>query len=427
MADGIKEVKLPPIEPTTPKSSAFDPKMFESVKQRANIPAEIQKEPDENIRLDSKKMKDLADGVRDPQEEVNARLLAEEMEEQQKALEKSPKKITEKPKVEDEEEDSTKVTKTDDDTEEVAKEVDEEEEKPTLKPLKIERKDLTKKIALTEEEELAKFDEESLPFAKKMAREARQWVLSQFNKKDKAIEEAKKVVAPVRKEGELPDSYYLHDKAYMLDPQWEQGVGAVQAVKGELGYWEGEFAKLRAGEASWTYKERMQDGSIREQTVEANPQSEAFLIKKIGEASAFVNQQTAALNNVAANYKARTAQAMQAIKQVEDNFFPQFADEKNLKAHKLFEPVNMMLNQKGMSQIVPTGLFTKLFLHSQDQQDYIAELEKAAGKEQSEDKVVIKSSDFKGGETGKRKIMDDDDKPFDPDAFRKAKAKRGIS
>ena len=404
MPEGITEVKLDPIG-NKPISSAFDPKIFEQAKERGTTaPPPI---PDFTPAKESTLGKDEANFIADEMikgQKENEELLKKEEEEAKKKETKVEKE--EEKEVEEEEE----------------KEI-EEETKPKLKPLKLEKKEIKK--SLTEEEELAKFDEESLPFAKKMDRSARQWVLSQLSKKDKVIEETKKNVSPARKEGELPDSYYLHDKAYLLDPQYDQSLNIVNQVQRELAYWEQQFAKVRTGEKEWDDVVVGANGQLVQIKRESNAASESDLIKRINHANTLVQQHTGMLNYLATNYKTKVADAMTKVKSVEDEFFPQFSEEKNLKSHKFFEPVNTLLAAKGMSQLVPASLFQKLFLHAQDQQEYIEELEAAQGKENIDDKIKKNpgSKDFKGGEGGKKKSGEEDG--FDFGAFEKAKKSRG--
>ena len=397
--ENVIEVDLPPIG-NKPISSAFDPSIFEAIKAGTNVKApEV---PD--FKTDERPKPS------EREQEQDAKLLADELEAEQKKMEKLP-------------EPAKKVKAAEPEVEpEVTPEEPEEEPKPALKPFKLEKKGSVK--TLTEEEELAKFDEESLPFAKKMAREARQWVLSQLSKKDKIIEESKKVAAQP-KEGQLPDSYYMHDKAYLLDPQWEQSVGVMTQAQQELGYWEQQFAKIRNGDAQWDDLMIGQDGRLQGIKREANAQSEADLIKRINHANTLVQQHQAALNHLQTNYKQRVSQALSGVAQVENEFFPQFADDKAFKSHKLHDPVEALLTQKGMNKLVPASLFKKLMIHAQEQQEYISELEAKGVDTSIDDKIKAQptSRDFKGGETGKKVV----EGGFDPSAFEKLKKQRGYS
>ena len=119
------------------------------------------------------------------------------------------------------------------------------------------------------------------------------------------------------------------------------------------------------------------------------------------------------------------AAGMEGLKTVENQFFPQFAEEKALKEHKSYKAIEQMLTTKGLGQVVPSSLFTKLFLAAQDMQEYIAELEGEKGETKEEVKAAPTSSDFKGG-VGKKsgKASNPDEKAFDANEFERIKAMR---
>jgi len=395
----MPEVQLPPLDAKTPITGAFDPKLFEQAKA-GTLPVVVPK----------------------AEEEAEARLLAEEKESRQK--EDAEDEVKRK------KEEEAKKLKEDkkEEVEEEEEEVEKEEEKPTkLKVLgKIDKKIGQQQKALTEEEELAKFNEEGLPFAKKMSRDARQWVLKQLSDKDKTIEESKTKVIP-KKEGDLPDSYYLHKEAYVLDPQYQQSVGVVSQAQKELSYWKSQFAKVRNGDKEWEDLMVDAQGNIQAFKRNSDADAETELIGRINHANTLVQQHMGAINYLKTNYQGKVKQAFEGIKKVEDEFFPQFSDEKNLKEHALYEPISSLMASKGMNQLVPSSLFTKLFVHSQDQQAYIEELESELGKnkeEISEVKPPPSSKEHKGG-IGKKVAKTGEEKGFNMDEFIKIKRDRG--
>ena len=415
------EVKLPPIDAAkTPPSSAFDPSIFAARKEGTIIPPEPvrEAEPDKAVTPAPATTPIVSEA-----EKQAANLLAEEMEQQQKRDDELKRAAEEAEKEKKDEESDTekgkKVEKKDEVEVEQEKETEVVEEKPELKPLQRKTKP-----APTEEEELGEFPEDLQPFAKKMARDARQKVLSKFKQYETDLAEAK-AKGGVRQDG-LPESYFMHEKGYTLDPAYDQSNKVLSQAQWEANYWKGEFAKVRAGEKQWNDLALNAQGQLVTVPRDADAMSETDLITRIGQANTLVQQHTANLNYLAQSHKQRMEKGMSGIREMENQFFPQFSEEKAFKAHKKFAAIDGLLSTRGMKSVVPTSTFTKLFLAAQDMEEYIAELE-AKGAKPVEEETTTKAptaAAHKGGVGKKSGSEDPNDKPLG-DAFERRKREAG--
>ena len=178
-------------------------------------------------------------------------------------------------------------------------------------------------------------DEPLRPHFKKMSNEA-------FNALKPVIAEAKKVkeekaqleqALAAAKKGGLPDSYYEHEMAYVLTPEFAQKSNDAQMAASVLEHWRTQFAKVRGGENE--YVPLVQDAQGRltlGQPVPVDRNTEAML----AEYHQWANQQylnaQAKLSALSETHKERAGQFKSWLSSMEEQAFPHISKNDQLKA-----------------------------------------------------------------------------------------------
>jgi hypothetical protein len=390
----IQEIKLNGGEPisksTRPLSSSFDMNEFMKAKGEEIVDKAPQVLAPGNDTSDLDKEEQKAGYVKKTEDTQEDSKLSSDKSYEQEFKGAKPavdEPLAKKFGADDEEEVPNK------ESEEVKGEAGEEEEE--LKPLVDKRKEVVE----TEEEEEESSSVETVkttakilpgvdleafgddykkaePFLKNMSKEARQFFSARIKEQKTALAEVKKS-GPVN--GQLPPAYYEHPDAYVLAPEYQQSVASLQNLTNELTHWQKQYAAVKAGK-DWINKEADANGNIVDVKVPAaeNAEDEAkyelYLAGQIQKGNQYVGHHQSVIQNLRQGFKTIVQQKLGVLKNIEDTLFPDFKDEKALANNKHYNLMHKTLSSKGMTA-VPPSIFNKLYAHSMQREEYIAELE----------------------------------------------------
>lgn len=207
---------------------------------------------------------------------------------------------------------------------------------------------------------------------KKMSQDAREFVQARLKEngelRAKNTELETKVKAGI--EG-LPQSYYEHQNAFILDPKYGESAKQENLIAGELNHWKAQFAKIRAGD-KW---QDMQNGRLVELDADAN--SELYVSEIIARGNAMIQQEHLKQQGLQGSFKQQFEARVAGMRSIEDQYFPDMKDEKTLKpeAKKYYDIMKGVLKERGMENDALAGIVTKLYTHHMNREEYIKDIE----------------------------------------------------
>jgi hypothetical protein len=181
---------------------------------------------------------------------------------------------------------------------------------------------------------------------------------------------------------------------------------------------------VREGEKEWQDLGVDADGKLIAIPRAPSAEAETYLLGKLQHADQVINNHKQRVGYIQHNFKGIVEQAFGTIKTLETQLFPQFADPEATKNNTHIQTMTKTLESRQLNKTPLSSMFTKLYAHSREQQDYIAELEaKVNGGQFAKKDLGLNSSDF-SGDGGTGKVLTGDDKPFRMDDFEKIKMGR---
>lgn len=177
-------------------------------------------------------------------------------------------------------------------------------------------------------------DEPLRPLFKNMSNES-------FNALKPLILEAKQNKAKVTelttaledaKKGKIPDSYYEHDMAYVLTPEFADVSAAVDTAQSVHSHWERQLSDVRSGAESYIPLVRDQQGNIvTGQPIKVDKDTLTKLEGVRNEIQQYYLGQKARLDQIATTHKQQVAGNKAWINDFIANSFPVFAKDEVLK------------------------------------------------------------------------------------------------
>lgn len=195
----------------------------------------------------------------------------------------------------------------------VEKEIDQEEEEEVEKPREKKVKEQVAK------RDYSQFDSADVPILKQMGNAA-------FNRVKDVFKELKELKSkPAKKEGDLPDNYYSHPDAYVLDPKYKETSGLLSISEQIQRHWKAqEFNISKNGKISdLGYNQKtgqLEYGAERDATKEDVIMVEDLLTKARDQ----VSDVRSKLKEITTGFKSKMEQDVQIIKKSEAQFFPEF-------------------------------------------------------------------------------------------------------
>lgn len=181
-------------------------------------------------------------------------------------------------------------------------------------------------------------DEAHIPAFKNMSKEAFAEIKPLYLERKQLEVKVKELDAQlkVKPKSGLPEQYYEHPDAYVLDPQYNKAQQLAQELDLEKNFYKEQLAALKEGELisdlSWDEKQ----GYTKSQPRKATKQDEANLIDMIQDANIKKSQVVKSIVEQKNGFKQRHQQAATSVKKAEADFFPFYEDKngKPYQAHK---------------------------------------------------------------------------------------------
>lgn len=174
--------------------------------------------------------------------------------------------------------------------------------------------------------DVSDLDDEDKPLFKQMSNEA-------FNKLKPIVKEHKALKQQVEqlKQGRVPESYYEHPDAYILTPEFRSAAENVQRANLIYNHWVNQLQAVREGAREFDYLDTdPKTGQyVVSQKIAADVKSETQLLTYVNYAQNLMMNARAGLQQVQAGYNNYHAQAVNAIKQQENQYFSAFDKPEN--------------------------------------------------------------------------------------------------
>jgi len=302
----------------------------------------------------------------------------------------------------------------DEDSEEVQKAPEKEEakEEPKLPP--------TARPKFTDELK-GVVPEAALPLLKKMSNDAREYFVAEFKRYGKEVEELKSKLSVAEKQQNkdgLPSGWYEHEEAYVLTPEYK----GLSQTKNQLSaieeYYRKQLIAIKEGE-DWFDLALDKAGNFIQQKRKAGPEADMLVSSRLQEAVITLRdleKQEGALKQA---FKQNAVNHRSGMRKLEDEYFPQYADDKEFAANEDVQNFQKVLQNYGLQNDRMSGITSKLYAFALEQTRKVQELEKAKAAP-AQTKTVTNKNGPTGDEINKgsvSKTLSPDEVPFNPRAF----------
>jgi len=150
---------------------------------------------------------------------------------------------------------------------------------------------------------------------------------------------------PRLRRGALPDSYYEHEQAYVLTPEFATASDAVSQAEQVLQHWSAQADALANGEDSYTSLVAGPNGTlVQTAPIKADRATATQISRAVTWAQQQYMQAQAQLQSVGQVHRTRAAETKQWINNFENSAFKVFNEKPELKA-VVADTKNKMLHQ----------------------------------------------------------------------------------
>jgi len=241
----------------------------------------------------------------------------------------------------------------------------------------VEREDLQTVPESIKGKDFAGLDDTEVKFGKKMSNDA----FENYKARILEVKELKKRTLELETQGTkgLPSSYYEHDQAFILDPDFQSAISTQQNASSEKSFWEQQYVSLRKGDK---WKDAIYDQAAKQvKYIDHDPSADAelYVSNKLARCQSVIDQSAQEANNLTQDFKSRNARRRSELNELENHYFPQFKDPEKLKANKHFNAISNILTENKMTS-VPNTMFAKLYAWALDLGEKYTKLESQQGK-----------------------------------------------
>jgi hypothetical protein len=133
------------------------------------------------------------------------------------------------------------------------------------------------------------------------------------------------------KVGKIPDSYYEHERAYMLTPEFEQAVSAANEAEVVYRHWEQQLNEVRSGAKTFKPLVRNTQGQlVYGNDMPADANAETKLMSLFNSSHNQLLTFNGKLAAVSESYKGNYQQGKQWVEEINNKgFSPKFSDPKD--------------------------------------------------------------------------------------------------
>ena len=161
----------------------------------------------------------------------------------------------------------------------------------------------------------------------------------------------------------LPASWYEHPQAVQLLPAYQTVVGQVGQVKSLLDHYRQQKIAIAEGE-NWEALEQDANGKWGRKTYKADAAATAFVDDKIAELRAIESQVYRKAEELQTNYKQNAIRTREQVIAMEDQYFPQYKDAKELETNENWKAIRGLLDKFGLGQDRLSGVTAKMYVYT---------------------------------------------------------------
>lgn len=268
---------------------------------------------------------------------------------------------------------------------------------------------------------------------KNMNRAAREWITSELKTRYGKINELSAKVKDLETKRQadtgdgnnLPQSWYEHPDAVKLLPAYQTIVGQAGQVKSLLEHYHQQKIAIAEGDV-WEALEQDAQGKWGRKAYKADAAATAFVDDKIAELRAIESQLYRKAEEIQTNYKQNAIRTREQVVALEDQYFPQYKDSKELETNENWKAIRGILEKFGLSQDRLSGVTAKMYVYTMSA---LAENDRLTKElEETKKKLTAAPGVKKGnGPTGdeinrgatKKTYDNPEDEPVDIDIFTK--------
>lgn len=209
---------------------------------------------------------------------------------------------------------------------------------------------------------------------KKMSNDAREY----FQARVKDLRKTQTEVETLKKTGTkgLPEAYYHHEHAFVLDPEYQKSVAAANQMSSLVSHYESQLSKIKQGEP-WQDLQVTADGKFTTIERQADTNAEVYALRKIQELDAYKRQYEQTANTLKSTFSSRVKEIGDKLVSLETEYFPQFSDPKVKDTHQHLKEITEIMSTKGFAKDPLFGMFTKLYASFMDLVEAYETLEKS--------------------------------------------------
>lgn len=260
--------------------------------------------------------------------------------------------------------------------------------------------------------------ESAIPLLKKASKETQEFVIAEFKRNKTALEAAKAEAEVAKKsvrEG-LPTSWYEHENAYSLTPEFQAAQQKAETLKSYSNHFRQQLIQIEDGE-KWVDLTIGADGKVQQVVKEPGSHAKVAVMERLQNFENAVRQEQQQAHNIAINFRQQVTNLRGDMKKAEDEYFPQYKTDFEKNEHGNYVMKVMQTKGQGQNPIAP--FLAKLYATYVDTYE---DLEKLQGEMNKGKKIAAVNNGPTGEEINKGEVPDNtaktgDDAPFDPVKF----------
>lgn len=202
----------------------------------------------------------------------------------------------------------------------------------------------------------------ALPLYRKMAKETQEHVVAELRRNRKELETVRAELDNTKKsvQAGLPNSWYEHENAYTLLPDYQKAAGEIDTLQNYSNYYRQQLIAIKAGD-KWTDLVMGNDGKITSVERDPGPEADVNVSDKIRMLQNAIGQKEAGLNQLAGTFKAQARGLQSKMTEIEDHFFPQFKDREAFKTSESSKFVDAHFAAIGQGNNPVLGFVKRLY------------------------------------------------------------------
>jgi len=259
----------------------------------------------------------------------------------------------------------------------------------------------------------------AIPILKKASKEAQEFIAAELRRNHKERVELKSQLDAAKKEvrNGLPNSWYEHEQAYTLMPEYQNVVQKINALSQYEQHYREQLISIKERE-KWTDLVVGADGKLSQTIRDPDSVSEVEVLQKINAFNTAITAQQQAAGQIVNRFQSQVRTLQDDIRQDEDKYFPQYS--KDFEKNENGKYAMALLSGRGLQHNILAPFVSKLYATFID---VLTELDSYKTADNKKTAIAKVDNGPTGDEINKGgrsdKILNPDDIPFDPESYDK--------